>query len=178
MTEDLTQADLAEIEKMLGSPMALPSDFTSWWVEWLAGELQPQVLALGGAALIFFRSATVIATPESTTSTTYTDLSTVGPQLTGLSNGRWLFFWGCNHEASGGATICYMAIDAGGGPSDDYAARMRTVQDGDIAPGMYAQLVTLTGNDNNTVTAKYRKLSGSTPIFRERWLVGVRLGNV
>jgi len=178
MTDGLNAEQLSDIEKMLGTPLAIPSEFTTWWVDWLAGELQPQVLALGGAGQIFFRAAPVIATDESTTSTSYVDLATVGPKLDQLSNGRWLVFWGASMTANGGATIGYMAIDAGGGPVDTAASRARGVQDGDMAPGTMSQLVTLNGNDSNSITAKYRKESGGTPAWRSRWLIAVRLGNV
>jgi len=50
MTDGLDEAQLADIDKMLGSPLALPSQFTTWVVEWLVGELSPAVLQLGGAS--------------------------------------------------------------------------------------------------------------------------------
>jgi hypothetical protein len=163
---------------MLGSPMALPSEFTTWWVEWLAGQLQPQILALGGAELIFFRAAASVAATESTASGSFVNLSTVGPTMSGLSNGRWLFFWGFNLEAVTGTPIGVMGLDVNGGGADaNHVARANGQVNGDFIPAMYGQLLSILGSDSNTVTAKYAAISG-TPTFRHRWLAGIRVGNV
>lgn len=178
MTDGLDPTQLADIEKMLGSPLALPSSFTTWWVDWLAGELSPMVLQLGGAAQLFFHAAPTVATEESTSSGSFVNLATTGPVLSGLSNGRWLFFWGFNLEAVTGTPTGIMGLDVNGGGADaNNVARAFGQVEGDFIPGVYAQLISILGNDNNTVTAKYAALGG-TPYFRHRWLVGVRVGNV
>jgi hypothetical protein len=178
LTDGLDSTQLADIEKMLGSPMALPSEFTTWWVEWLAGQLQPQVLALGGAERIFFRAAPTIGTEESTSSGSFVNLATTGPVLSGLSNGRWFFMWGFNLEAVTGTPIGVMGLDVNGGGADaNHVARAFGQVEGDFIPACYGRLLSILGNDSNTVTAKYAALAG-TPYFRHRWLVGLRVGNV
>jgi len=83
-----------------------------------------------------------------------------------------------NSEAVTGTPIGVMGLDVNGGGADaNHVARSFGQVNGDFIPGVHSQLISILGNDNNTVTAKYAALSG-TANFRHRWLVGVRVGNV
>lgn len=118
-----------------------------------------------------------VLTQETTTSTTFADLATVGPTLSSLPDGQYLFFLGCVAFNSGAGNQLTMSIDvnsAGASSSDQTAA------DGPAAT-YKVNLVrvvakTLDNGGNNTVTCKYR-VSAGTGTFLNRWLIAIRFSN-
>lgn len=113
---------------------------------------------------------------QTTSSTTYTDLGTVGPSLTNLPDGQYLFMFGFVYlYTSGSGVTGYMGLKINSTEAVDADSLQGT------SGGQYALTGTLkkrlTGGAN-TVTTRYR-VSGTTPVinFGYRWLVGFRMAN-
>lgn len=121
--------------------------------------------------------ATDVLTAESTTSLTYTDLATVGPELTGLSDGQYLLVFGFTAENAGGV----VAPSINGASADDSQAAFCQPGGGitiaDAISTMRLLAVSLKNNGNSSVTLKYRSDGTNTGTFLYRWLVAFRFGN-
>lgn len=176
-------AELEQIDRYLRDPR-LPPDFETWITEWVGGHLLSlPASSLLGAASFIYRVASQVDASETTASTTFVDLSTVGPELTQLANGRWLVFWGAKFENMSTDAHGYMGMSVNGStPSDSQVAHNHEDVDG-IQALMYARhfgiggAPALTADHNNTLTAKY-KASGGTARFEDRWMVALRTGDV
>lgn len=129
------------------------------------------------------RLATVLSTAgETTTSNTYVDLATAGPEITELSNGKYMLVYGAqahNTTATGGGIIS-VSVNGGAASDDNLAA---TYPDASAAwPTGSSSIVRATLADlvdgNNTVTMKYRRGNATgTAGFANRWLVAIRYAN-
>lgn len=181
VTLSLQEAEL--VKRILGNPAYFPEAFKSWVVQYMAvnQELIPRSLIQGS----FFSSSNVaeVATSESTSSGSYTNLSTTGPELTGLSDGIYLLLFGSvvydvANSFSGNMSLSYngsTAVDA------DSLSVAYTVSEGAAVEQLgvsasRAVLKTLENDNNNTVTAKY-KSGGTTVDFYYRWLIALKVGN-
>lgn len=113
-----------------------------------------------------------VGATQTTTSTTYTDLTTVGPRLTGLPDGVYLFFYG-SVVANTAGSFSYITIQVN---SDAIDANDATSSNETLNVGLsYAALKTLTA-DNNTVTMKY-KVDAGTGQWYSRYLNALRVSN-
>ena len=116
-----------------------------------------------------------VETNETTTSTSYTDLTTVGPQLTGLSDGKYLVMFGAVAKGNAAGNSAYMSPSVNSAtPADGDSAKT------DISSGFVgvsrALTVTLSGG-NNSIAMKYKTQSAGTAGFQTRWLLVLRYAN-
>ena len=171
------EAAAKEIDHLLSRPTATPNEFSTWIVNWLAANMDISTYQLRGLASTFFKAAPVIAAQERCSSGSMVNLTTIGPTLSGLSNGRYLAFWGANFRTTGGDSVGGMGLSAnGGGASDSHIAKGRTIDDSDTIPIIYSRSYSLMGIDQNTLQAKYMRVAGANPQFWNRWLVAVKVG--
>ena len=173
----LQQDEQQLINRLLGSPSALPSAFWAALIDRVVVDAPSQIpfSQLQGASQFVVKFATPIFTQESTTSVTYTDLATTGPQLTGLSDGRYLVMFGCQVANIGAGEAASMSIDTNGNGAVDADSCV-------IEPATHATIMRAVSKDlntggNNTFTCKYRVNAG-TGDFLRRWLVVQRYANL
>lgn len=109
-----------------------------------------------------------------TTSVTYTDLSDgAGPQLTGLPDGQYLFWFGGTLKNA--TNSAFVSIDVNGAGATDAEGTFGGQFSGycGVSRGITK---TLNGGGNNTVTLKYR-VTGGTGEWWYRSLIALRFGN-
>lgn len=107
-------------------------------------------------------------------STSYGDLSTVGPSLSGLRPGKYVFLFGCQMQAGNPILTMFMSLSFNGStPVDADALSSQPVVVNESTGGAMASLQTLTV-DTNTVVAKYRATGTTGVTFAERWLVALK----
>lgn len=116
------------------------------------------------------------ASIETTTSATYTDLATVGPTLSGIPDGKYVFVYGCSMKISAASSGAEMTIQVNSTVPSTDADAAETQQTQFTSAASFA-LKTLSSGGNNTVTAKYRASSGTGSFYRRR-LIGLRIGNL
>jgi len=125
----------------------------------------------------FTAQANSVATRESTISTTYVNLTTAGPSLSGLPDGQYLFLFGCDAFNSVAGNQLTMSIKVNSTAAADSDA---TLADAPAATYkvclMRAVTKTLANGGNNTITCQYRVSSG-TGSFENRWLIALRFAN-
>lgn len=123
------------------------------------------------------QAADPVSTEETTTSTTYDDLATDGPELTDLPDGKYIVLYGAAAKVdTAGGEVASMSIDVNGtGASDDN--RCRTSSSFLTSIFTFA-VVTLDAGGSNTITAKYKSSVGTTTAsFADRKLVAIRYAN-
>ena len=114
-----------------------------------------------------------IATSETTTSSSYANLATAGPTLTGLPSGRYVVMFGFTGGQAAGTTA-FMGVEVNAvAASDDEAAKASVA--GPLSV-MTCVSKTLTAG-SNSITAKYKQTGGGTGTFAGRWLVAFRYSN-
>ena len=158
---------------------SVSADFLGQFRTWL--EQNPPAIPVSqivGFNQFTAQAATMIqpATNESTASTTNVDLTTVGPTLTGLSDGQYLILFGCLFKSSSttfGANMTVQVNSTAATVDNDDLSTLTTT----FLPGMYVITKTLANGGNNTLTAKYRAGGGATATFRRRWMVALRFAN-
>lgn len=154
------------------------SDFSQRGLSELKSWLEQVGLAIPINQLTGFSQFTAqeatIGTNESTASTSFVDLATVGPQLSNLPSGKYLFIFGAVCDTNAGAAIDNVGISFSGAAVA--AGESSLVGVGfQIAPVVFVVLHTFTDGNavNNYATLKYSTSTG-TANFRNRWLVGLK----
>ena len=184
--EEYTQDDLKVLAKMLISSQG-ENELMSWIKDWVSAHLAiTQGSQIIGVPLMLFAEATPVVTEESTVSATFVDLSTRGPELTGMADGNWIIIWGCLIRESGALdTVAQMAVQPSwAGLSDSQVASAQvfasTKSSAVFSRAFGAQgpaVVDSTGRGNSSIRGMYRRQAGTgTPNFSNRWLVAVRTG--
>ena len=156
------------LHRILSSPESFPIKFKSWISEYVAVNMQPIPVSLLSGSQVSLAQNQVL-TSESTSSTSYVDLSTTGPKISNLADGEYLLIFGCHYDSTGGGPG-YMAPSVNGDAAhDDFSAYVNPVS-AQRSPLVRAVQKKFAGNNNNMVTMKYRVGSG-TNTFSSRWIV-------
>lgn len=121
------------------------------------------------------QNAPFIFTSQSRTSSTYGDLATVGPTLTGLPDGKYVIMFGCASAAAGGTEAgMSVQINSDAVDSDDSVVSAAS----SLTAGSIAVVKTLSAGGNNSITAKYASLDNvNSATFARRWLLALRYAN-
>ena len=176
----LSQEERSVLQRMLGFPEDIPDVFKSWLIDFMAVNI-PQIPI---SQIVGFSQFTAIPSSvgqvDSTTSTAYVDLANVGPMISGLSDGKYIFIYSCviRKGALNGGGRASISIN-GSNPSDDDSIQLKDLnaieQDTTVSRAVHK---TLSGGGNNIVKMKYRTFAGlSTVTFYNRSLVSLRYGN-
>lgn len=112
-----------------------------------------------------------VSPEQATSSTSYTDLSTSGPTLTGLSAGSYVVFFGSSMTAPASQTS-YMTVYANGADATN-PVETQVGTNASLSRGFTTRL---TGS-NNTLQAKYKVSGGANGTFRYRWLIAIKYDN-
>lgn len=120
-----------------------------------------------------------VATSQTTTSTTYTDLATAGPSLTTLSTGTTALIFINSYIANDTAGAkSYVAVDVSGAssssPSDTRALRYESGAAADEVRAGTSHLYSGLTPGGNTFKMQYR-VSGGTGTFANRSIIGYSL---
>lgn len=159
------------IEEYLADPIRFTQVFKTWVAEWpfLNGVDIPLSQIVGFSQNQALHDQ--VTTSETTTSTTYDDLATDGPELAGLGPGQYLILFGAfgnNSAASHRMSLQVNATEA----SDADSILWGTASN---SAAVRAITKTLTAS-TNTLTAKY-KTTSDTATYQDRWLVALRFAN-
>lgn len=173
----VSDADLQFVSRAFGNPNLIAQvapQFLSYIVSYIeqAGLLIPvsQVPGFNN----FTAQTHRVETEQSTASTSYTDLSTVGPTLTGLPDGKYVFFYGC-YASNGSAASSRISLKVNSTEAVDADAAVAVSSTAvSIATAVVKDL---DNNGVNTVTCRYRAGSG-TSSFGTRWLIALRYSNL
>jgi len=118
-----------------------------------------------------------IAAEETTTSNTYTNLTTPGPLLTGLPDGKYTITWGASAKISSATTRARMSVSLNGGAVDN-TLQAYTSNTGGMTGISFSTSQTLQGQSGgNSIRCMYAQgSSGSaTATFGSRWLIAIRI---
>ena len=175
--QELRQVIRDELRSYLQDPLGFPEEFKGWLPEWITqvGIDLPisQVIGFSGFT---FNVAPRVNTSEGTSSATYTNLTTVGPQLTGLPDGQYFIIFGCT-AGSGAARDLSMSvkINATEAIDDDRLFLANTTT---TLSNVSAISKTLAGGGNNTILSRYKTSSGAAVQVSQRWLAALKFANV
>lgn len=119
-------------------------------------------------------SEAVVATSQSTTSTSYTDLTTAGPAITVTTGTKALVFWGAQMSNATANVGSNMSVTVSGATSitasNSWRACINGYQAGAADNGARVcsfYVFTLTAG-SNTFTCKYRSDTASSATFQDR----------
>lgn len=159
----------ADFDQYLKNPILYPEAFKDWISDWYATNVPKlHVSQIFGFKLQSMKVAENIATAESTTSASYVDLATVGPTLTGISNGFYVVIWGC-HASNSLAGQIGVSVD-GATPTGDLQMTVDGLAGAMAAVGRMAIADLSTGDDNHTLQLKYKATS-----VQHRWLHAMKV---
>jgi hypothetical protein len=163
MTDIPDETVRAESEMLLSHPLHFPDEFKRWLGDFVATNIPMIPFShIFGARQNTARSGVYIPTSETTAVTAYTNLATVGPEITLIADGTYLVMYGATCRAR-----CSISVN-GAVPVDDDS--IWGEEQGPAAGRM--KIISLKNNNQNTLRLQYK--SGT---FSHRWLVIMRLGS-
>lgn len=167
-------------QRGLRHPEAFPQEFWTAVIQKVALDGQPiprsQVQGLTQFSGRFAR----VDTGQTRSSGSYGDLATVGPELTELADGTYVFFFGCRIDAiSVGDFSADVSIQVNSTAAVDADAIHMGINalTGSQISSSRAVSKTIANNNNSTVTVKYKSNGVDTLTFADRWLIGLKVGN-
>lgn len=175
--KDLTEQDRTRTDKFLSNPLEFPDAFKKWLLDWLAQNIPPiPVNQLLGFVQTRAYVADDIPAFEATVSSSYDDLTTPGPILSGLADGSYLVFHGCEIGSSDGFSAKgWESLSINGAAASDNNAN-RAFNGGTRKDTSFrGDLMTLNAGGNNEIAMVYRSSTGA-PNFGRRWLLAIRVG--
>lgn len=166
--DELSQYELDLMRRMFKATLRHPKEFKAWLLDYTSMNIEVPVAQLIGFSQFLANPATTITASESTSSESYTNLTTTGPTVTGLSDGRYIVSYGG-----------YITGDAG---SMSVMKNATEASDNDriLGTGIGARSidVSLAGGGNNSLTVRYKtNAPASTTTFANRWMMVLRYGN-
>jgi hypothetical protein len=168
-----------QVMEVLSDPMNLPSSFWDYMVrKWLQSSPVLPISQIFGFTQFTAQSAAV-ATSEATGSTTYADLATVGPTISGLADGHYVLLATSLISNSTGSVGSFASPSLNGStPLDSDAAIVVTSAAGvPQVTAIGASIQTLSSGNNNTIKMQYRVGAGSGT-FTYRKLIALKYGNL
>ena len=151
--------------------LRLPKDTIGYLVERMAlDSLQIPVSQLSGFSTFTAQFAPIITAAQTTTSTSYVDLATIGPTLSGLPDGKYVLIWGCQAFCSASSDEAIMAVGYNGAATDN-TVQARTNQTVDYTSIVAFNIQTLSAG-SNSVLAKYK--TGTSATFSNRSLLALK----
>ena len=157
-------------------------DFSAEALGQLKLYLEQAGLAIGINQIVGFQQFTAryanVDTSEATTSTTFTDLATVGPELTNLARGKYVVLYGVQALPSvtspaiasvttTSAGVVTAAVDADSLVLGALNSQQTTTR---------ALTKTFT-TDNSSIKVQYRSLDASSVSYQRRWIIVLRYAN-
>lgn len=183
--QEYSQADIDNAVRIFGAlgsrPDLIPSTFLAYLQDYFssADPLTLTTNSLLDFARFTMQSSDFIAVQESRSATAYGDMTNVGPTMSNLPSGRYLFITYCLSLLTGGTAgdSAYMAISVNGGAANDLDAAQNQSSSGVAVEGFSLQTLSL---GNNTVVAKYRvdTSSGAVAKFSRRKMLALRYANL
>lgn len=162
----------------LGHPLEFPPEFKQWLADYVALQTPPLPISqVFGFQLQRARTATV-DTSETTTSTSYTNLATTGPTLSGLANGWYLLVFGADASGTTASAAPRMSPEINGvAASDADSCSLATLFNDTAALTSNLRVLMVHLNvagGNNEVVMKYRVAAG-TGRFQFRFLHAIKV---
>lgn len=157
------------------NPLMIPPDLMSYILDYIqTSRLQIPIGQVPGFVQFTAQVASPIATNESTASTSYTDLATVGPSLEGLPDGSYLVLFGAYGRVSAATGGTRMSIDVNGAGATDSDAVAWNITDAVSTSSFFTTRIM---DGSNSMIAKYRADSPLTGTFADRRLLALRFAN-
>lgn len=174
---EATGGDVALMQRVFEAAVANPNLIPGGFMAYLVDFIQTNNLLIPIGQIIGFDRFTAQNAPfinpiETTTSTTPTDLATVGPTLVGLPSGKYVVLFGAQAFGGGGAVMS-LSVNGATPGSNTNAVTHAT----DYTSLMLAIVETLP-QSSNSLTAKYNSSSGASVSFAQRWLLALRYSNL
>jgi len=133
------------------------------------------------AASVPTNSVDYVNANESTTSTSFTDLTTAGPAVTLTTGTKALVIVGSRMEGGSTATRGYMGFAVSGASTvsanEGRAQELKVTADQFIDQKSFAYIITGLTAGSNTFTAKYKSQTGSIVYYTERRISVVDMGS-
>ena len=179
MLPGLTPAEVETLKKVFSSPLDIPAEWKAWIVSYLEAN-PPQIpiaQILGFSAFTANYSIQPLSS-SITVANAWQTLGNPGPTLANLPKGRYVLLYGCNYDASGGATgfMGFVLNGASAPGSNAYVA---------IAPVnverfmlMKADIIDLPLDSvPNSVSFMYQSTQVG-PSFSNRWVLALKYANL
>jgi hypothetical protein len=175
----LTTDERASLQRILSDPAEFPREFGAWIVDYINLNATLQPFQVQGLSLQAPRVAAVNTAEDRSWSSSFGDLSTVGPSLEGLGSGTYLVLFSCevqNFEAGVESCMSVSVNDATATETDGVTVFVSSVS---YNAALVRFLVLTLTNPSNTIVAKYRRIGNGTTVatFRKRNLVAIKIGN-
>lgn len=164
---------------MFSDPMSIPPEWKAWLVSYL--EANPPVLPISqihGFSSFTAQFDQLSVKQNMPSNGSYVDLATVGPQLTKLPKGSYVFLWGAAYDGNGGATGA-MGINVNGTPPPISHLESAIIEP--VAAQRFNLMRALVKDlplDVNVVKCQYYSTQSPGPAFYVRWLVALKFANL
>lgn len=169
---DITQVQ-ALLQQLLADPSVYPEEFKAWLPNYLATNPPDLNIDQINGFQQFTVNQALNPNSGSIGGTAYNDLNStdVGPTISKLSDGLYLFGYGAGARTSNTGVRAKMNLSINGVVSDTATPQAYTLSPNDVSIGSQAQVRLSGGVSGNTVTCKYC-VGGSNAVgyFSQRYM--------
>lgn len=165
-------------DRIFANPSDWPDSAKVWIADYVSQNSLLPISQVQGFTQ-FVAQQNVVTANESTSSTSYVDLATVGPEIDGLAKGKYVILYGCA-IAGASDTDGLASLSINSAAPDDNDGIHGGSPTGDILSMSVARVLVkdLTENEN-TLRMKFRReLGAGTVTFWQRWLVTLRIASL
>ena len=177
MLPGLTPAETETLKKVFSSPLDIPAEWKAWIVSYL--EANPPQIPIGqvlGFAAFTANYAGQSLSNAITVANAWQTLANPGPTLDQLPKGKYVLLYGCNYDASGGATGDMGYCINGASVPAGYLLEAPVQIERFLL--MKADVVELPlDSAPNTITFKYQATQ-TGPAFSNRWAMALKYANL
>lgn len=176
--QEFTPEDQALLNRILKKPLILPAEFKSWLYKFASSDAAPHFQEILGTRARRWRIADPIPQLETCSSSSfYSDVATVGPELTGLEDGHYMVIAGFYSQDGTVGTQRHGRIfynDSYTSPYTPGPAPSAEVPVTTEGQAIIFHVADLSNNNNNSIRMRYRN-SADTANYGLRWLHAVQV---
>lgn len=178
-TTETTTEDVALMQRVFAAgsrnPNLIPQDFLAYVLDWI--QTQRLTIPIGqvfGFSGFTVQSSDFVGAFESTASTAYADLTTVGPTLT-LGDGRYLLLLSADIDTDAAGHEAHMSYAINGASQGDTPSVQ--CREPNFVSCMRPSLIALKTGGDNSIVAKYRAATG-IGFFGNRQMFALKYANL
>jgi hypothetical protein len=170
----LSAEERADVRRLFGHPEDFPPEFKEWLIDFIAVNIpQIPISQITGFGQYTAFVGTRVDGQNSTSSSSYVELDSGHPQITGLGKGSYLIYHGCALEASGALITARQSLKF----NDEVAVSDHAILGEGTSIHSASRVVQKTfDGSNNTIKCVYQQEGGGTAFFELRWLIAIKYG--
>lgn len=176
----LTGDERQQLQRLLSQVTDFPKEFGAWIKEYMAVNGEINQYQISGFSQRVPKTATVTTEESTGWTSSYVDLSTVGPSLTDIGPGSYLVTYGCQAKMDESGSEPWVSVSINGAAPLDIDGMFMVGATSRLYVPMTKSLIVPLTNPSNTLKMQYKRIGSGTTValFSRRYLHAIKIANV